>query len=1005
MSNIIEGIAVNKQDLIDTFNNFLDDINDGLFIEDLNATYEKIKPYLEKRFVKMNDNLCFDSKITACWVGLCDEDFPYLIGWDPDYGNSVEKVLEETKKFYEEEHIKLRDNVDLPTKNELSALTDLTEAPFSLFSGAPEKPSNWILAKNGDKVYGFRAISGCVYENIKDYDVRLIYRLYKEDATKVTDKEKFILWIVHKLKPVDFHDTFYEELLKWDIKIKWVRKTTREVLTVVDVDTHVEVCETPQIEEENIIDIEPQNNQINSQQTQQINNNINNTNPNINITNQTQQNNTPTPQRQNLNNIQSQNPTTQLDTTNLNGVDSQIDASAIYGEEDHSLEEIPDYISSGEELVEFLRMKDYVRARITPYEKRMFFDINKGSWEVTKAIKEKFDPLLQETLVIRDAREDIVEGGVVGIDFGTKSTVVVVMKDGKIKPLRVGIGDYKKEVEPEQFENPTIVEFFNFEQFLEDYLSTEHRPYTKWDDVKISHEADSDLENKNTSDVNAFVKELKQWAGDSKRKIKIKDKMGHEYNLGSFLEYEGINPIEVYAYYLGLFINNQYNGIFLEYLLSFPVTYELKVRKKILESFERGLRRSIPFIGRRIEDFVVKAGVSEPAAYAAIAIEESLSHVVEEKGKIFYSIFDFGGGTTDFDFGVFKLPNESEDRYDWVIEHFGAGGEKFLGGENLLESLAFFVFKNNAEKLRGKFTFTKPPFESEFIGSEVLISDTEIARKNTINLIKELRPFWERTDFSDRLFEDGIVRVDLVDENENLIAGVELEVDEDKLLDIINERILRGVEAFFENLKEVLANNKHILLDVDEMYILLAGNASKSPFVKEIFDKKMKSFNKILQKENVSIAFHLIPPLDNHGNYFKPNGKTGVAFGLVESREGGRVAVYDKNQKGDEIKFKYYLGRNKRKKFIPLIDRETEYNKWIQFVDAGSEYFEVFYTTSSLAGTYKLDITDETVKIKRLKIRRPDKNKYVYIRLISSDEFKYGVGIGENIKVEGRVKL
>jgi hypothetical protein len=1001
MANIVEGIAVNKQDLIDTFNNFLDQINDGLFIEDLNKTFEEIKPYLSKRFVKMNDDLCFDDKVTACWVGLCNEDFPYLIGWDPDYGTTVDKVLEETKKFYEQENIKLRDGVDLPTKNELATLTNLTEAPFSLFSGAPEKPSNWILVKNGDKVQGFRAISGSVYENIKDYDVRLIYRLHKEDSTPIRDREKFILWIIHKLKPVDFHNSFYEELLKWDIKYKWVRKTTRYVLEITDVEIPNEICAI-QNDEDTLIEVQPTQQNQQNQQNQQIQTNQIQTNQlyaNQLHVNQIKTNQTLQPNLQQ--NQQNQKQENETQATELPTIQAEMEEERRLKD----LKDIPDNITSGEELIEFLRMKDYVRARITPYEKRMLFDINKGSWEVNKTIKEKFDPLLQESIVIRDAREDIVEGGVIGIDFGTKSTVVVMMKDGNIKPLRIGIGDYKKEVEAEQFENPTIVEYFDFLSFLEDYTSSEFRPYTKWDDVKVSHEADSDLENKNTSDVNAFVKELKQWAGDSKRKIKIKDKMGNEFNLGSFLEYEGIDPIEVYAYYLGLFINNQYNGVFLEYLLSFPVTYEMKIRKKILQSFERGLRRSLPNIGRRIEDFTVKAGVSEPAAYAAVAIEELLADVVEEKGKIFYSIFDFGGGTTDFDFGVFKLPDESEDRYDWVIEHFGAGGEKFLGGENLLESLAFNVFKNNADKLRGKFIFTKPPFESDFIGSEVLISDTEIARKNTINLIKELRPFWERTDFSDRIFEDGTIKVDLVDENENLIAGVELEVDEDKLLDIINERILRGVDAFFENLKEVLANNKNILLDIDVMHILLAGNASKSPFVKEIFDKKMKSFNKTLQRENVSIAFNLIPPLDNHGNYFKPNGKTGVAFGLVESREGGRIAVYDKNQKGDEIRFRYYLGRNKRKKFIPIIDRETEYNKWIQFVDAGSEYFEVFYTTSSLAGTYKLDITDETVKIKRLKIRKPDKNKFVYIRLISSNEFKYGIGIGENIKVEGRVKL
>ncbi len=30
-----------------------------------------------------------------------------------------------------------------------------------------------------------------------------------------------------------------------------------------------------------------------------------------------------------------------------------------------------------------------------------------------------------------------------------------------------------------------------------------------------------------------------------------------------------------------------------------------------------------------------------------------------------------------------------------MIEHFGAGGDKFLGGENLLELLAFEIFKKN----------------------------------------------------------------------------------------------------------------------------------------------------------------------------------------------------------------------------------------------------------------------------------------------------------------------
>lgn len=42
------------------------------------------------------------------------------------------------------------------------------------------------------------------------------------------------------------------------------------------------------------------------------------------------------------------------------------------------------------------------------------------------------------------------------------------------------------------------------------------------------------------------------------------------------------DPIEIYAYYIGLYINNMFdsNGIYLNYILSFPVTYEKAIRDK-----------------------------------------------------------------------------------------------------------------------------------------------------------------------------------------------------------------------------------------------------------------------------------------------------------------------------------------------------------------------------------------------------------------------------------------
>ncbi|ACJ07219.1 hypothetical protein HPP12_0059 [Helicobacter pylori P12] len=53
-------------------------------------------------------------------------------------------------------------------------------------------------------------------------------------------------------------------------------------------------------------------------------------------------------------------------------------------------------------------------------------------------------------------------------------------------------------------------------------------------------------------------------------------------------------------------------------------------------------------------------------------------------------MFDFGGGTTDFDFG--KWEKSANPKFAYKMTHFSSGGDKYLGGENLLELLAFEAY-------------------------------------------------------------------------------------------------------------------------------------------------------------------------------------------------------------------------------------------------------------------------------------------------------------------------
>ncbi len=101
-------------------------------------------------------------------------------------------------------------------------------------------------------------------------------------------------------------------------------------------------------------------------------------------------------------------------------------------------------------IIKNLLKADKVRANLIEYDKKLIEDVNKGSWEAFSSTKienfnEPFEIELIEPIVAKNPKESIVKGGVIGIDFGTKSTVVVYQKDSEtVLPLRVGIGDWSK---------------------------------------------------------------------------------------------------------------------------------------------------------------------------------------------------------------------------------------------------------------------------------------------------------------------------------------------------------------------------------------------------------------------------------------------------------------------------------------------------------------------------------------------------------------------------------
>ena len=642
---------------------------------------------------------------------------------------------------------------------------------------------------------------------------------------------------------------------------------------------------------------------------------------------------------------------------------------------------------------------DKERINIDDYDEERLWDINLGHWDLKEEDKEELKEILGKKVYERDPKEDVHQGGIVGIDFGTKSTVVVYQKDKTtIMPMRISGGKLNKKVDDTDYENPTVIEFRNVENFLEKYNEKDGRPNTRWEDVMVSHTAFGNLTDGPSEYFTSIISDIKQWTTKEKEKHYLKDRTGSEYTLPPYLKLDEneenyIDPVELYAYYIGSYINTMTNGIYLEYLLSFPVTYEKAIREKILSSFRKGIQKSLPIEIQQDEnlmkEFKVKHGANEPAAFAVCALSRLKIEPKAEEEKVYYGVFDFGGGTTDFDFGIWKLASEEDQEagYEYELEHFGAGGERYLGGENIIRDLAYKVFTENNDKLRKvNIQYTRPEDYDELIGEETLVSKTREARLNTRILAELLRSIWEDEEQNKRERID-VIKCTLYDAHSNSNSKLELKVNEDELKNIIKEKIERGRKNFFIKMEDSFKDE-----DVKEINIFLAGNSCKHPYVEEIF-KRYEEEKKDKIKLNIynTKVFEEIEEKSNTN----PNAKTGVAYGLIYSRDSGNIKVVNRDEKeniGNEINFKFYVGNNKRGKFNCILSPNSVYEKFEFFGIVKSDVFEFYYTTSPEANTNEMSIS--VAKIKRINLKDEYKfeDRYrIYLKIIGADTLEYNI--------------
>ncbi|PDW30179.1 hypothetical protein [Helicobacter pylori] len=653
-----------------------------------------------------------------------------------------------------------------------------------------------------------------------------------------------------------------------------------------------------------------------------------------------------------------------------------------------------------EKFKELILKVDNEAVGLKSYSQSQLLDLDGGHWDLEapsvpkESVTFRFDNLdpngKEMHFYARSSLKDLNKG-VVAIDFGTKSTTASYMdKNGEYRLL--SIGGNVDDASLTKFENPTIVEFSHKEKFLKDYNALNHCPFTEKNDIEVAHEAQKNAPGVKRNDLYRFFSQLKQWAGsDEKRNFRD---FKEDFSLESFAHCTDFNLIEIYAYYIGRCINNMQNGVFLKYFLSYPIKYEKHQAEKIRESFERGLKKSLP---RHVFDdektaktFKVELRASEPCAYAISTLKSYGFFKSEKLDKpVYYGVFDFGGGTTDFDFG--KWEKSANPKFAYKMTHFSNGGDKYLGGENLLELLAWETYAKNFQTLKEKdVVIAKPNYDridTQRFGS--FMQNSSGACLNLQKIASQLRPFLENLDaniieaieeneeFEIKDFKKDDIKAQLFNRN-GVETECDLKVDCKELLNLLKGKINEGVANFFAGFSKVMAEN------IDDQcrafHIFLGGNASRSMLVKQAFEnakeKQLKDYRQKTSKDD--FKFIIYEPLgtevsdkqileltgedvSNTPAYLKPTCKTGVAFGLLESRD--KAKGIEMPSISSNPVFKYDLGIEIEGKFHAKIHRDSlkpnEYQIFqIKEEWGGFDELEIRYSDKSLANTNTLNIKD-----------------------------------------------
>ncbi|WP_437616762.1 hypothetical protein WMF20_22790 [Sorangium sp. So ce834] len=589
----------------------------------------------------------------------------------------------------------------------------------------------------------------------------------------------------------------------------------------------------------------------------------------------------------------------------------------------------------------------------------------------------------------RDPRLD-VRADWVAVDIGAASTAVAVRGErGGAEFVRIG-ADGPLRVSADN-ESPSEVAFEALARTTKAWRDRVILPMTRWGDVLVGHAA----------------RDMRLRPGDGAHEraaaslpalalLRERTERGEPFRLRGrsdpdttealkkpappVIDEEGIgahdpfDPIELYAYYVGLHLNQRSRGISTRYAITMPTGWSPERRASVLIAFRRGLFRSLPAGLCEYHDLeglkVVDAGPSA-IAYAVQAFR--MFGIQPRDGGVPFCVIDAGASEAGIAFGLLRSAkaHEAAQGLERMVEYLDPTAIPWLGGERLLHRLAYRVYAaSEAEMRERRIPFERPLEESPLDDAEALFAPSPDARANTWALKELLRPLLEGGPSAPVAEQLALVGLD----GESSV--VPLSIDRGALSGAIDGWFRDAIDVFRQHLGGAVAKIGREPDPYQGLRILLAGRLGMNPRFAELLAGVLPA----------GVQLHRFKEPDK-ANLGAPTVKMATALGALSLRF-DRIGAALRAEKRDA--FRYRVGRARHGQLADVLDPSVDYDAWREMGACLKPEIEVLFMAAEDEGEVAAD--DPRVRRAVCALGRDAVGQRLYIRAVGPARAEVSVG-------------